>query len=638
MCGIAGMIYYDGRSVDQRDVAGMLSTIHHRGPNDNGIFSKDCLVLGQKRLSILDLSPDGRQPMGYLDRYQLVFNGEIYNYLELRDTLIAEGYIFHTKTDTEVILAAYDFWGEQCLDHFNGMWAFILYDSKEQSVFCARDRFGVKPLYYYETESYMAIASEIKEFTVLSDWSPVGNLPRIADFILNNGAHDYSNETLFSGVYQIRPGEKMCIDLREQSYQIQTWYDLRDKKKKINISFEEAARRFEELFEDSVRLRLRSDVKVGSCLSGGLDSSAIVCIMHELLKKDAKSGIQQAIFAKNHNKGYDESEYVNSVVDKTGIILHAVTPSFDSTVANLDKIVWHQDEPFGSTSIAAQWDVYEKAHEVGLTVMLDGQGADEYLAGYSSFQRVYFRELFLKLRWVKLYKSFRQYRNFYKTYYYSPYKDLAETLIGKIIPRSVIAKLKVRIKHILGKSDRTDFILNYSKISNSEFFNGGKVSSCITEETIAQMMHTSLPKLVHHQDRNAMAHSIESRAPFLDYRLVEFVFNLPGDYKVNLGVTKYVMREGLKSILPSCIQERMDKLGFATPEDIWIRENRSQFKSLLEESCDLLSAIVDKDVLLKEFDRQVNGTNSLDGVFWCVICTAAWTKKFNVILGERDYN
>lgn len=630
MCGIAGMIYSHLNTSGDRNVSDMLNTINHRGPDDQGTYHNDRLALGQKRLSILDLSQDGRQPMAYMDRYQVIFNGEIYNYLELKEELSAAGYIFHTKTDTEVLLASFDRWGEGCLDHFNGMWAFMLYDAQAQTVFCARDRFGVKPLYYCKTEDGLALASEIKEFTVLPGWKPIGNIPRILDFILQSGCHDFCNETLFSGVYQIRPGEKLCYCLKDNTYRISKWYHLRDKKKKVDISFEDAAKTFAELFEDSVRLRLRSDVKVGSCLSGGLDSSSIVCVMHKLLEQESKDGIQEAVFAENHVKGYDESEYVQCVAKETGVTLHTTTPSFEKVIEKLEQIVWHQDEPFGSTSIIAQWDVYEKAHEVGLTVMLDGQGADEYLAGYTAFQKAYFRELLLTFRWRKLRKSLNQYKALYKNYYYAPYKDLLEVAFSRIIPQKAIDNLKIFIKHLLGKKDRTDCIRNYKKSSNSALTKLQKASTGVCNETIAEMMHTSLPKLVHHQDRNAMAHSIESRAPFLDYRLVEFVFNLPSDYKVNLGVTKYVMREGLKDILPELIRQRMDKLGFATPEDVWIRQNTALFKELLADACDLLSALIVKEQVMASFERQINTKASLDRMFWCLICVAAWAKAFHI--------
>lgn len=632
MCGIAGKIYTYTNQFQANEVQRMLSVINHRGPDDEGTYYNDRIALGQKRLSIVDLSSDGRQPMCYGGRYQIVYNGEVYNYLELRDELAQMGYTFATKTDTEVLLAAYANWGEACLDHLNGMWAFIIYDEQEKTVFCARDRFGVKPLYYYQTNSGISFASEIKEFTLLDDWEAVGNVPRIVDFIMNNGMHDFSNETLFKGVFQIRPGESMLVDLNSNSQEIKTWYHLKDKQKKCTLSFEEASKQFHDLFEDAVRLRLRSDVKVGSCLSGGLDSSSIVCVMNQLLKRNSPDVKQEVVFASNHVGKYDESAYMEAVVKKTGVVKHTVEPSFREIVEKLDEILWHQDEPFGSTSIIAQWDVYEKAHEAGLTVMLDGQGADEYLAGYTSFQKVYFRELLTSFKLKKLWRSLIQYKQLYHNYYYAPYKDLVEMLISRLIPEQWIQRVKEFIKHMAGKATRADYIKNYYLISDNVYSRVRKTATSLRDETISEMMHTSLPKLVHHQDRNAMAHSVESRAPFLDYRLVEFVFNLPSDYKIHLAVTKYVQRRGLSSILPSLITERMDKLGFATPEEVWIKENSAQYRDLLEKACDCLSILISKERILMDFDAQIQRDSSIDSIFWCIICTAAWVRRFNVKL------
>ena len=630
MCGIAGKIYAKQNNSGDLEVENMLGVIRHRGPDDEGTYHTQRIAIGQKRLSIVDLSRDGRQPMSYLSRYKIVYNGEIYNYIELKAELQTQGYVFATKTDTEVLLAAYDFWGEECLDHFNGMWAFILYDSDQERVFCARDRFGVKPLYYYKTDTGLALASEIKEFTVLDDWKPLGNIPRIIDFILYNGAHDYCDETLFQGVYQVKPGGKLIYDLKSNEWSIKTWYHLSDKRKPIDIDFETASRMFSCLFEDAIKIRLRSDVKVGSCLSGGLDSSSIVCMMNELLKKENKASKQEVVFAVNHVGKYDESAYVEAVVEHTGVVKHVVEPNFEEVIDKLNEIVWHQDEPFGSTSIIAQWDVYEKAREQGLIVMLDGQGADEYLAGYSSFQKVYFRELLLTLKWKKLKTALNKYKKSYNHYYYSPYRDLIDVVISRVVPEDKMNRIKGKIKHLIGKHERTDFIKDYQHYADNVYLESRSITTNLSDETISEMMHTSLPKLVHHQDRNAMAHSIESRAPFLDYRLVEFVFNLPSDYKVNLGITKYVMREGLKNVIPTIIRDRMDKLGFATPQDVWIKQNRQRFRNLLEEACEVLTGILSKEVVLAEFDRQVQGKPELDSIFWCVICVSTWIKIFKV--------
>lgn len=629
MCGIAGQIYSNPRYANDKEIKKMLSVIRHRGPDDLGIYIDGRVVLGQRRLSIVDLSSDGKQPMQYSDKYVISFNGEIYNYIEIREELKKEGYLFKTKTDTEVLLAAYDFWKEDCLDHFNGMWSFILYDRILKKVFCARDRYGVKPFYYYATEKCISFASEIKEFTLLDGWKAIGNNPQIANFILNNGAQDYNTETMFKDVFQLCPGQCITYCLEGNDMKIKTWYDLAEHIEETDIGFDEACEKFRDLFEDSVRIRLRSDVKVGSCLSGGLDSSAIVIQMNEILKESQSAEKQQVVCAKTTVKRYDESAYADAVIEKTGVEKFETYPSYSEIIDALENIVWHQDEPFSSTSIIAQWDVYKKARESGLTVMLDGQGADEYLAGYSSYHRVSFRELQKNKKRKELKSSLANYKEKYKDYYYSPYKDMAETTFSKVLPKKAINKAKNCIKRLTGKFVREDIIKAYK---NSSYEKVSKNPMTIRDETLKEMKYTSLPKLIHHQDRNSMAHSIESRAPFLDYRLVEFVTSLPSEYKVNNAVTKYIQREALKELLPKIIYERMDKLGFATPEDDWIRENSESFEKLLHDACEILNTIVSSNVTMKEFKREINAKGRLDSIFWCIVCTAAWVKRFDVQL------
>ena len=625
MCGIAGIIYTKIDCDSSVEVKKMSDTIIHRGPDNDGVFYDQRIALSHRRLSILDLSPTGNQPMTFLDRYVIVFNGEIYNYLELKSELCERGYSFSTQSDTEVLLAAYDFWGKEVLPKLNGMWAFIIYDKKQETVFCARDRFGVKPLYYTKIGSRIAFASEIKEFTVLPGWEAVGNKTKIVDFIVNDGVHDFSNETLFENVYQIRGGQYSLYDFKENNFSIIQWYSLRGEIKKKHPTKQDAYKTFYDLFEDSIRLRLRSDVKIGSCLSGGLDSSSIVCVIHNLLGD--KVSKQEVVFASNHEGKYDESKYERAVVEKTGVIEHVVEMTYEEFLSELPDIVWHQDEPFGSPSIIAQWNVYRRARQEGLIVMLDGQGADEYLAGYNSFHRIYFRELLLNGKFIKLQKSLKQYKKLYKDYYYSPYQDLIETLVRKILGNKFFSKVK---KYVKGEG-RERYLIKELR-DHSSYMAIRKENSSVLDEAIDEMLYVSLPKLLHHQDRNAMAHSVEARAPFLDYRLVEFVCSLPAEYKVHEGITKYIMRQSMDGIIPDIVKNRMDKLGFATPVDVWIINNNSHFRMLLSDSCDKLGSYVNKNVVLKEFDSSLKNGGHFDSVFWCIISVAAWASRFNVQL------
>lgn len=631
MCGIAGIVYKSNNSHKDNEVRRMCDMIIHRGPDDAGYFYDDRVALGHRRLSIIDLTPKGHQPMAYKERYQIVFNGEIYNHVELREELTKSGYLFHSDTDTEVLLASYDKWKNDCLPRLNGMWSFIIYDQIDKIVFASRDRFGVKPFYYTVSDERIAFASEIKEFTVLPDFKAKGNLSKIYDFLLNDGIHDFDEQTLFANVFQLRGGFYLHYNLTNADMKIEQYYQLAPhyKHKRDNHVAAGNVKTFYNLFDDSIKLRLRSDVKVGSCLSGGLDSSSIVCMIHERLKESEDADKQEVVFASNHVGKYDESQYEQAVVKKTGVIEHTVEMKFEDMMSQLDNIVWHQDEPFGSQSIIAQWNVYQKAREKGLIVMLDGQGADEYLAGYNSFHRIYFRELLLKCKWLKLGRSIANYRKLYSNYYYSPFRDLLETSLSAIISRKYLNKIKIRLK---GEDNSRFRYLKNADVNKLTYQKTRKESTSLIEESVQEMMTTSLPKLLHHQDRNAMAHSVEARAPFLDYRLVEFVLSLPSDMKVKEGVTKFVLREALSGIIPDVVKNRMDKLGFATPEDVWIRDNRQEYRDLLQSSCDILHKIVRKESILMSFDKELNSKGPIDSFFWCVIVTAAWVRRFDVTI------
>ncbi len=423
MCGISGII--SSTLLPKHLLQTMTDCIRHRGPDDEGfvfwsrsgdevilrgghdtpdaVFIADLpytpssrdghettffLGLGHRRLSILDLSPLGHQPMCTQDgRYWIVFNGEVYNYIELRSELEKLGHTFISRTDTEVILAAYAQWGEGCLSRFNGMWAFAIYDCKARTLFLARDRFGVKPLYYWTSpDGFFAFASEIKQFTVLPGWQAKLNGQRTYDYLVF-GITDHTEETMFSGVFQLRPGHCVTLAVDDgsvvspgKSLSTRAWYELRPRP--FAGSFDDAAREFRDLFEQSISLRLRADVPVGSCLSGGLDSSSIVCVLNEFLRKQGVQSLQKTFSACSDVDRFDERKWIDLVVGKTGVDAHYVYPALDRLFEESPAITWHQDEPFGSTSIYAQWCVFRLAAQNGVKVMLDGQGADEQLCGY----------------------------------------------------------------------------------------------------------------------------------------------------------------------------------------------------------------------------------------------------------------
>lgn len=433
MCAIFGLIPYG--ELQSGWLAAMSRLLRHRGPDDEGfalfdgrvkvqltggddtpeavfdcksdyaprgrieMASKDGLrlALGHRRLSILDLSPLGHQPMTRDGRFWIVFNGEIFNYIELRDELRGLGVQFRTESDTEVLLAAYERWGTDCLARFNGMWAFAIYDRERGELFLARDRFGVKPLYYWRSPLGLAFSSEVKAFTALPGWSSRLNRARGWDF-LALGLSDHTDETLFANVHQLRGGE--CLSLRlsdlpaAERLPVRRWYELKPDPQAAGLSYAEAAKTVREKLLDAVRLRLRSDVPLGSCLSGGIDSSAIVCCVNHLLPKSSFRSAQHTFTACSHDSAYDERHFAELVADATGAEADFIYPQPEQLFELLERITWHQDEPFNSTSIYAQWALFTAAAGAGIKVMLDGQGGDEVFAGYHMFWNPYFSELF----------------------------------------------------------------------------------------------------------------------------------------------------------------------------------------------------------------------------------------------------
>lgn len=477
MCGIVGIISHS--PIAPAVLHTMNVTLRHRGPDDEGyaFFTEtgpvclggldtpetayraatpfrpvanieSCtiapahLAFAHRRLSIQDLSPLGHQPMSYMDRYWITYNGEVYNFVELRQELAAEGYRFRSQSDTEVILAAYDRWGVDCLSRFNGMWAFALYDTQERTLFLARDRFGVKPLYYWVSpQSMIAFASEIKAFTVLPGWQARGNGQRLYDF-LAWGIQDHTDETMFAGVFQLPPGHytlwsTQARDLTQYWTQpgtrlpVRQWYQLTAQP--FSGDSATAAAGFKERFIESVRLRLRADVPVGSCLSGGLDSSSIVCVANRLLREQDAQAQQKTFSACADVPRFDERSYIETVVAHTGVEPHYTYPSQDTLFDVLPDLTWHQDEPFGSTSIFAQWCVFALAAQQGVKVMLDGQGADEQLAGYHGYFGPYLAGLAKDLAIGSLWREWRAIR---AQHGYSDIK-LAKWMIGNLAPALV---------------------------------------------------------------------------------------------------------------------------------------------------------------------------------------------------------
>ncbi|MBX3606814.1 MAG: asparagine synthase (glutamine-hydrolyzing) [Piscinibacter sp.] len=667
MCGIAGIL--NPSAADPRAIQRMTDIIRHRGPDDEGhvlfgpqgalILGGDstpqetwttatpfrptaridglelphsALSLGHRRLAIQDLSPLGHQPMSYRGRHWIVHNGEVYNHVELRAELRQAGYEFISQSDTEVILAAYDHWGVDCLERFNGMWAFALYDAEAGELLLARDRFGVKPLYYWAApDGSIAFGSEIKQFTVLPGWNAQVNGQRAYDFLVF-GLGDHTDETMFQGVYQLRPGHRARLRLGESSngapgqrIHSEPWYRLRPRP--FVGSFDDATSEFRALFVDAVRLRLRADVAIGSCLSGGLDSSSIVGVISRLLADDHGSkGRQNTFSACSTIAAFDERKWIDEVVRSTGVDAHYVYPSLEDLLRDAPQITWHQDEPFGSSSIYAQWHVFRLASQHGIKVMLDGQGADEQLAGYHMFFGARLARLFRGLRWLELVREGAAIR---RRHGYGAVA-LARYAAPHVLPEALIDQGK-RMLGLVHRSPAWLHLEGLAARAEDPFRAMGAFAASVPGMSIAQLSGSNLQMLLHWEDRNSMAHGIESRVPFLDYRLVEFVLGLPDEYKLFRGVTKRVLRDAMRSAIPASIAGRMDKLGFVTPEEVWVRELApDSFRGNIEDTLDVGARIFRADALRAEMEAIMGGRKKFSFLPWRIANFGHWCRTYSV--------
>lgn len=663
MCGIGAIFASRGLEASLSRIQNMMQLVRHRGPDDAGyvlfrdghapliVADKDTpslvfeapytycpkreglldsdarglALLGHRRLSIIDLSPGGHQPMSSEDgRLWVTYNGEVYNYLELKAELEAAGHHFKTYSDTEVIVKAYQVWGEACLERFNGMFAFVIYDTVKRRVFAARDRFGVKPLYFWQCpQGILAIASEIKQFTGLPGWQAVTQNQRVYDY-LAGGTTDHTNETLFAGVHQLRGGDSLHFDLTSGVLQTSPWYVL--PQGDFKGTEQDASERFRSLLAESVRLRLRSDVDVGFCLSGGLDSSSIVCLANQHLNEQQAVHRQKTFSACSHEKAYDERHFMDIINHHCSLEAHYTYPSLEQLFDEAPLITWHHDEPFGSTSIYAQWRVFEMAKQRGVKVVLDGQGSDEQLAGYFGFFKHHLAELFFGGRWIRFFKEIAHIRQRH-----------GDTVIPNA-PKAFRRLLKHAVRNYVGnpkqRLGQSSMWLNMHRLQvNDHLPFGGHSYESVRDQCTRQLTY-SLPALLRYEDRNSMAHGIESRTPFLDYRLVEFVNTLPGHFRISNGVTKRVLREGMRGVLPEDVRMRMDKLGFATPEEVWIKQHQPQrFLKQVETAIEQTQGILKPEA--RQFAEQmVSGQRPFSFLIWRMVNFGMWMERFNVQVGN----
>lgn len=547
MCAINGFTWKDPVLIEK-----MNQILQHRGPDDQSTYIDENVSLGHRRLSIIDLSPAGRQPKCNEDgSIWIAFNGEIYNFQELRVKLEGSGHKFSSNTDTEVIIHAYEEWGVDCVERFNGMWAFVIYDKNKGILFFSRDRFGIKPLYFCKNEKGLIFSSEIKGILQHSI-SRIANDKIVYDFLIL-GFVDHSPETFFQGINRLMPGESMTYDLSQGTMEIFRWYDLSGRTGAAErISEEDAAKRIRELFEDSVRYRLISDVPVGSCLSGGIDSSSIVYAMRKIIKKNTIKTFSMVFPGRKQ----DESTFIDEVVADTSVDSHKVSPTSNDLLSDLKDLIWTQEEPFGTLSIYGQYKVMELAHKAGMKVLLDGQGSDEIFAGYFIYHKYYLFESLLDLRLDEAKKTLGTMKNRVNDLLLFP----AMTILSRLgLSQGFLKNLWLgNMKHLKG--------FEGFELTNPLVDRGFDLNRALYSD----LTRYSIPQLLRYEDKNSMRWSIESRVPFLDYRLVELAMSLPSGYKIREATTKYILRRALKGLTSDRILERKDKIAFATPDGDWL--------------------------------------------------------------------
>jgi asparagine synthase (glutamine-hydrolysing) len=565
MCGIAAMVGFHGRPADRAVVGRMAASMVHRGPDQEGDWVVDSVGFGFRRLAILDLSPAGHQPMATRDgRYVMVFNGEIYNYVELRDELQALGCSFTSSGDSEVLLQSYRQWGPACLEKLNGMWAFVVYDRLRGTVFGARDRFGVKPLYLHRTDEFLLVASEIKAIRA-SGLHPAPLNWDVASRFLVHDQLDEPRATFYTGIEQLPAGTAFEADLDGRWKEWRYW----ELPAAGGPPVYDPAEAFAALFEDAVRLRMRSDVPVGVSLSGGLDSTSVICAAARLRQA---AGTTERLMAFSYLPvEFDESSYVADTLQQTGADVKRLETDPLRLVDRLTRTLWFHDEPVHSMTALIGFELMELASANGIRVVLNGQGADETLGGYFSYFRDYWYSLMRRGEFATAWREVARYASIHggtgRCLYAHGMRYLLQAELERLAAYRSLAG---------GRRRR-------QRARASTWFTPDVVADAVDEtpprqdRTLDGVLRRSieqgpLPLYLRIEDRNSMAHSVEARLPFLDYRLVSLAFRLGDDWKLRGSWNKYVLREAMRGRIPESVRARRDKMGFPVPARAWFAD------------------------------------------------------------------
>jgi asparagine synthase (glutamine-hydrolysing) len=637
MCGIVGVLSAGVDPSLARIGREMLDSLRHRGPDDGGLATLSewregaavkhdrpnadpaaVLVLGNRRLAILDLSAAGHQPMSSEDGLRwIVYNGEIYNYVELREELRALGHSFKSATDTEVFLRAYEQWGTDCFRRFNGMWGVAIFDRSRRELVLARDHFGIKPLYYSAKHDRLTFASEIRALRRDPQFTGGANPRAIRDYLAARSV-DTTADTFFEGVRALPAGSYMTIDLSRPvagwEPRIRRFWQLEPGAERSG-DIVEHAEQVRWLLEDAIRIRLRSDVPVGVCLSGGLDSSGVVMLASKLLdegraRTDVLGSRVRTFTAYYPTERYDEKPYVDALVRHGSMDPYFTSPSGEDVRNALEEVVGCQEEPFGSTGMISQWFVFRLARDNGMKVMLDGQGADELFAGYLTFFYPLLLEYWKHGQYARVLSEALAMLWYHKYYY---------QWIDRVTPaRRRVMNGRFR-KSANGVPNTSYPWLTLDGLNGDS----GPVSmrpelgNGLRNAQADYFLSHSLPSLLRYEDRSSMHFSIESRLPFLDVRLVELAFSLPMSSLLQHGTTKKVLRKALASALPSEIVDRRLKLGFSTPEIDWVRKDlRPVFDDLFRSRAFAERGLYDVPVALDEWQLFLAGRPADANVFW----------------------
>lgn len=625
MCGILGIYNIDEKiAFDESSFLNSLLSMRHRGPDAHSIqqFEKYA-ILGHLRLSIIDLTEESNQPFQIGERYYMVFNGEIFNYIELKQELEREGCLFRTSSDTEVLLQAYITWGENCVKKFNGMWAFAIYDKIENVLFCSRDRFGIKPFNYALVNNQFIFSSEIKGIITYYPTLKKANYNVIANYCRKSiGAQ--IEETWFEDVLRLPPAHNLKVD--NQGIKISRYWDYR-RDVDENISFQDAKKEYLRLFEDAIRLRMRSDVPIGFTLSSGIDSSSLVSILKgqfEGNKNTYTAAFTNTSFQSAEKQNFredveiDEPNLVRKLTNELDLTPSIIEVDYGKYVNDLYKIITHLESGHGSPAVFPLYKILCEATK-DVTVILEGQGADELLGGYiSSIHPFYVLELLTKFKFGKAINELREFTKVYSA-------KIAFMLFIRVADISLVNRFFYFITGIenfyIGK------LKKYKDIKDVPLRAKGFKS--ILNKNLYRSHIGGLVNLLHYGDAISMSNSLESRLPFMDYRLIDFVFSLPSDYKIRNGIGKYLHRQSMQGIVPDYIINNPIKFGFESPlAHLFSLDSENTPKSILLSDRCLNRGLFSKKALEKAFDEQKNRKVNHSRFLYRMLSVELWFRAF----------